>query len=542
MKIRLTSLMAIMMFLATIAPTIGVANGASTVLTVADVLWGSPSSPIEVAPGDNSVPLSVTFINTRKITITSITGSINLTGGFSNTISPSNQTESSSFAGTVSPGATFTLRFLLNVAQDLSLGDYTLPITVEFSELDAFAIIIENFVITFPVTGRSLIEAHLQNTTLVAGGDNQVAVVLVNSGSARASLLEVSIAIPPGAPLSFVGQGGNWFIELLVPGESFSLPLNLHANPLAAKSAYSLTATIAYRDTYGMPRLVTRSLGVSVGSPPVEEISIEAALSPTIITAGSTSEVVLSVRNQGGVTARSLDLSLGLPQGVTSPLAVLGSAGHWTFDRLSPGQTANLTLTLYSSPSAGNAAYQLPLSIRYQDAYGNSLLTTRVLGIYVQGLIKMSVFEISYDYVGVSPTISGNLLNEGNVAALFTTISIVAPAESGLTPKESIYIGDLNPNAPQPFSIALSVPHVTNITKYSVRVLVTFKDELRGEHAEEFPITVTVTPPPTERVSPQRAPWEQFIPASWQQFVIPAVVGVMIGILVGLRRRRKSPT
>ena len=47
------------------------------------------------------------------------------------------------------------------------------------------------------------------------------------------------------------------------------------------------------------------------------------------------------------------------------------------------------------------------------------------IGAYIQGQIKIRTYEVSMEDIGGVLNLVGNLLNEGNTVALFTTIEII---------------------------------------------------------------------------------------------------------------------
>jgi hypothetical protein len=106
----------------------------------------------------------------------------------------------------------------------------------------------------------------------------------------------------------------------------------------------------------------------------------------------------------------------------------------------------------------------------------------------VAGEIAIRIYDLAINYIGETPNLVGNLLNEGSTEALFTTIELVQSTgenggtrqlSSGLPPQ---YIGDLSENSPLPFSIPLNLPRNAEPGSYPVILKVTYKDDLRDAH------------------------------------------------------------
>ncbi len=146
------------------------------------------------------------------------------------------------------------------------------------------------------------------------------------------------------------------------------------------------------------------------------------------------------------------------------------------------------------------------------------------LGGNVVGEIKIDVNDLLVRDIGEVPNLTGNLLNQGNTKALFTTIEIesIPPTstnQSSLVPLTDTpqYLGDLEDNSPLPFSIPLAVG--TNeesgssgggsssrlaAGNYPVSLRITYSDELRNTHQVILNRTVSYSPPQQEEAAPNQ--------------------------------------
>ncbi|MDP9016141.1 MAG: hypothetical protein M3M87_05220, partial [Thermoproteota archaeon] len=122
------------------------------------------------------------------------------------------------------------------------------------------------------------------------------------------------------------------------------------------------------------------------------------------------------------------------------------------------------------------------------------------IGMYVDGKIAISAYDFGVSIIGDDPNLVTNLLNEGNMDALFTTVELIPPSstqESNGTGKISSsssipdlvqrypplqYIGDLAENSPLPISIPIEIPNGTKAGDYPVFMKVSYKDNLRDNH------------------------------------------------------------
>jgi hypothetical protein len=144
------------------------------------------------------------------------------------------------------------------------------------------------------------------------------------------------------------------------------------------------------------------------------------------------------------------------------------------------------------------------------------------LGGNVLGEIKIDINDLLVRDIGDVPNLTGNLLNQGNTKALFTTIDIqsnpTSTNQSGLVPLTDTpqYLGDLEDNSPLPFSIPLAIgPNDDNGTSgsrssslaagnYPISLRITYSDELRNTHQVILNRTVSYSPPQQEEAAPNQ--------------------------------------
>jgi hypothetical protein len=182
------------------------------------------------------------------------------------------------------------------------------------------------------------------------------------------------------------------------------------------------------------------------------------------------------------------------------------------------------------------------------------------LGAIVVGNIRISVNDVAINYIGDTPNLVGNLLNEGNTPALFTKIELLEPGAQG-TPQllrptvSSQFLGDLAVNSPLPFSIPLQIMQ-QNITQevtgnsYPISLKITYSDELRNTHEVILNRTVSYSPPQQE----EEAPNQGFLgfgsstaESSSTNFVLPlvlifAAIGAAAAVVIIIVMRRRSRT
>jgi hypothetical protein len=145
------------------------------------------------------------------------------------------------------------------------------------------------------------------------------------------------------------------------------------------------------------------------------------------------------------------------------------------------------------------------------------------LGGNVLGEIKIDINDLLVRDIGDVPNLTGNLLNQGNTKALFTTIEIqsnpTSTNQSSLVPLTDTpqYLGDLEDNSPLPFSIPLAIGNNDGnggsgssrsgslaAGNYPVSLRITYSDELRNTHQVILNRTVSYSPPQQAEAAPNQ--------------------------------------
>ncbi|MGC2575328.1 MAG: hypothetical protein WA364_27800, partial [Candidatus Nitrosopolaris sp.] len=261
---------------------------------------------------------------------------------------------------------------------------------------------------------------------------------------------------------------------------------------------------------------------------------------PIQITAGKIQNISFMINNNNPTTSgyhatTPLQSITQLAVTLTSQnlaVRILGPT-TWNLPTISSGSAQQLTTQVFASTSAISTPVFFTVTIQYiQNGY--LVRTTSFnLGAVVVGLIQLGINNLNVRYTGDSHALSGNILNQGNTAALFSTIKLLTPtpisSESNknlasiLVPTSSQYLGTISANLPLPFNIPLqTIPklesqhhnqpvslqstagnenNLTALNAYPVSLQITYTDNLKNVH--NLIINGTVTLP--ESVTQQRA-------------------------------------
>lgn len=448
-------------------------------IDVVDVTWGSLTNRISVGPGDKAVPLSITVQNLGSEVISGIDMKLKLTPQFSNLTG--GEIASSYVSSSLQPGQSASAQFMLNVADDATIGEYDMSLIIEYLTVKQ-------------ITAQGSYSTQDSSSSSYSSSSSST-----KSGSTSQSQSQTS-------------------------GSSSTQTTN-------STSTTSYAVQKKQTDTE-----------VVVWLPGKTVFDVESKVS--VITAGQVNSMPIMVRNVGTGAASSLSISLSL-QALSAttgsaPIVIEGSDTTWYVQNLDAGSKVTLDPQVFASTDAMDKAYLVQVSLNYRDAVGTVHDEVHTLGFSVQGSIFIVVQSAFISPIPVGAggniTVSGNILNEGNVAAMYTnaTAIVVPPFET--LDGSSIYLGELDPNTPLPFSITMGIMSDTANGTYPLSVLFYYKDSFGNTHSAEMTFDVTVSGvyvPPKPQV---RQVFFLFTPLGLSMTII-IVVAIIIVAYLFIRRR-----
>jgi hypothetical protein len=403
----------------------------------------------EVGPGDGASTLAVVMVNRGFSAITGVTGSLTLPQGFSaNGRTSFDDTAIATFDTAVDAGQTFTLYFDLDVSNNTKVGTYDTNLNVAYQRLFETGSP-RNNPVTIPLrlTGKVILDPVAVTHNLVPGVSNNVDIAIRNTGSAPATGVIVSmtgISINGGSASTIESSSGatirpqitnfgtNTFTLGTIPARSnATFTTTLFPNISAGGNTAGIQLQITYNDATGNAKTLTPAVGVIVLQNAPSVIGVRAASgeneTDNRIVAGKADNFILEIANKG--TSRINNAVVTMESSSTS-LNILGDS-KWAVDEIDPGSQARLETQVFASTSLiGNPA-TFDVTIDY-ILDGSPKTEKYILGTYVDGEIVLRVYDLSINYVGATPTLVGNILNEGNTAAFFTTVELMQTPEQNM--------------------------------------------------------------------------------------------------------------
>ena len=543
----------------------------------------------EVAPGEGTATLAIVLVNKARSDITAVKGYLSLPSGFKtigilpqdirNNISNSSQHSVDSYNSIIKSGDTFTLYFDINVLKNAEVGWYTASLDLIYSKvLETGQITVKNISIPFRVTGKVVLDVLSENPHLIPGSSNAVKIAIQNKGTANASGVVVSLNGASSASsslsssnssssvngasgddgitgsISLVNIGNSTFDVGIIPTNG-TAEINslLYPSNSAAETVQNLALQISYGDAYGNVKSSDQSVGLVVSArAPQSILNAEPRVSSNnqnssiILKAGKIQEMEFNVANEGKKSVTNLVITLASQ---ADTVKILGNS-KWTFEKLMPESKLNLSTTVFASEDIIGKPIQFSVKIQYVSDEESKTETIN-LGSYVDGEITVKVYDLDINIIGDRPNLVGNLLNEGNTVALFTTVEMI---KSPFSEEKSLvenspsqqYLGDLTENSPLPFSIPLMIKNSIKPGIYPVYLRISYRDNLRILH--EITLNGSVDFKPIQQtiregqsifgigsIGSDGTSNSSIIPV-----LIILVIGLIIATIVVLRKRRSK--
>src|ERR687891_1401987 len=356
-------------------------------------------------------------------------------------------------------------------------------------------------------------------------------------------------------------------------GSAFVTPI-VYPSYSSEGTIQNLDLELSYNDAYGTKITTEKSIGIVISpNPPESVLSISPVNTLTtsdpnnvngidngddasiLLKAGTIEEVTFSVSNNGDVTLKDVVLSL---DSSLDSVKILGDS-RWTFSSMNASSKEKLSTRVFSAEDVISSPIEFTVDAEYISG-GQSKTDSLSIGAYVDGEIRIKAYDFAINDIGGTPNLVGNLLNQGNTLALFTTVEMVSNRQtnSSTTSSSTIpdqagslvnefppqqYLGDLSENSPLPFSIPLNINKDAPGGAYPVSIKVIYSDTLRDTHELILNGTVNYTPRPTSS-STESGGLLGLGSGELSSTVIPvviilAIISVLVTVTI-IRRRRKG--
>lgn len=590
----------------------------------------STNNPIkkEIGPGEGPSVFAVVLNSRSASPILSVTGFLNLPSGYTATGSSQNpqllqsNNQASKVAshpavadynGIVQPGSTFILYFNVNVSPNTKVGTYSTTMVVNYNIQGAIAQQCTSALLNVPfvLPGKVVLDASTVTSDLAPQSKNPISIAIENKGSADATGVVATIVnlgnskgstgnnnggsvVLQSSTTQLVNLGANTFNLGTIPAKSKAvISTTVYPSTAASGSTQEVQLQINYQNAWGKLSTANISTGLVIAPNPPQSLNLSYLGNTTtpVITAAMLDDLDFAVQNNSTNPMSNIVISL-VPQ--STSVSIVGPS-TWTIQNMNPGDRQVLATKVYAANSLINTPASFTLTANYISK-GQSQTNSLTLGTFVVGNIKLQIYDLSASSVGGTPTLAGNLLNQGSTTGLYTTMQL-APSQlvdamraarlanstneqsqsspqsaqadqgpSGLQSGQDTggsrfggqgfqgrggqgfqgqggprgptqqFIGDLSPDSPIPFSIPLRGINSLQPGMYQVAFKVTYADDLKNFHNVILNGTVAISKAPQINQKNQQTSIFDDVPLP----MIGAVGAGVAVIIVFLVKRKKS--
>ncbi|EHP70573.1 S-layer domain-containing protein [Metallosphaera yellowstonensis MK1] len=312
-------------------------------------VWGSPTSPQLVAPGENDVPVTLILDNQGNVMLSNV--SLLLTSAY-----PIKFMQSYLNVGYLPPGQPVEITTYASVYPNATSGIYQLPALIQYFSNSRIPV-----TVSVPVTGYSnfsvtTVWGSPTDPQVVAGGSTRVPLTIIINNLGDVNAVNVSITLPENYfPIHFLQSSA--YLGIIPAGLYSESTVIASVYPNATPGVYYVPITIHYFSTERTVYAPIDVLGYA-------KASVQAVwgspTSPQLVAPGENDvPVTLILDNQGNVMLSNVSLLL------TSAYPIKFMQSYLNVGYLPPGQPVEITTYASVYPNATSGIYQLPALIQY---------------------------------------------------------------------------------------------------------------------------------------------------------------------------------
>jgi hypothetical protein len=329
---------------------------------------------------ENSGTNTAVFIDQSKLTRDDLPTTAKLvTAGLSSGGAPINITTDPQNLGDIpSPGIT-TARFTAKITSDATLGEYTLPLTVQYKYLanslanqPTSQIIQDRYTpvtVTIPLTIKikPVVQIDVLNADapdLVVGMEGYVNLTLKNIGYEDGK--QATVTIKRHGDSAVIPTDDNVYIGDFKRDGVVTCQYKVAVSSDAQQQSYPIDVDVTYTNAEG--DTVTSAID-TVGVPVENKLRFVVVSPPGVVTQGASSVITVVYQNTGSVTAYQAQARLSAVDSLSSSdtNAYLGD--------IPPGGNVTATYAITAASGAAPGTYALDTEVRYRDALDNSQIS-----------------------------------------------------------------------------------------------------------------------------------------------------------------------
>jgi len=494
----------------------------------AQSVWGSLSSPLVVAGGENNLPLTIVLVNTGNVVASNV--SVLLKSQF-----PVKFESSSINVGYLPVGQPVEVTTYASIYPNASEGIYTIPIQVEY-----FNGVKQTVNMTVNINGYanfsiSTLWGSISSPITVSPGETQVPLTFVVRNLGDVNALNVSLNFNSEYPIQFTQKTG--YIGIVPAGEYNYVTVTVNVYTNATPGVYYIPVTLQYFQTK-----TTVYTPVIIYSP---NITVNAfTIPPQLFPGYYDVEVKAIVVNFGSALANNVTVTL------SSPFQII-SQNTFDLGALPQGVPANITFLVNIPNNTAPGYYYFNFTVKYD---GGKYVKSIKMEVYPKA--NLQIVQVYYPSLGAGASnvpITVTIKNVGNataknVKAILGTSNVIYPYVSSSNPlmalsASEVFLGDIAPGEEVNVTYDIEVSSGANPGNYTIPITL-----LWNQTGGLFPFvqndkfTVQVSPSAFSNIVSQGITVEvnnSKYTISWLAIIVVIIIIILIILVIGLRGRRK---
>jgi len=494
-----------------------------------DAYFGPAGQKIEVEPGDKNVPLTIVLSDVGTEDISGISGLLSLPTGFSGALANNGLIEADN-TQTATAGQSFTLTFFVNVDNTVNVHDYSGTVKITYSRVreNGDRTVFLDF--NFKVTGKSVVNLKATDPFLDPASNNNMTIEISDAGTAPLNDVDVVIQRDQTTDTTtdtsnlqgIVLDQNHWKVGTVQAGSSNTFSIQAFIPQSVAGQTIHAPFTVSYFDGQGNQVSTTRTVDFIVG--PTSSVSIIRLSSPQYLLTGVMQNLTLGIENLS--PSKISDISISITPNSDS-LKILQD-NKWSIPEINPLEKTNLVIPVYADQSIEGQAVNYEVDTQYTRD-GATVIEKQNFATYIRGVIDISLHDVGVTDIAGKKMIIGNVLNQGNVKAVFGQVT-VSSVDNNIIKPSNQYIGDIDIDAPVPFNIPINSDTVPTGDQ-KIQVTLTWKDTLLQPHTITEVDTVSFGNPPVQSSND--------IGINQLQIIILVAIAAGIGGIVFKVRKKK---
>jgi hypothetical protein len=174
---------------------------------------------------------------------------------------------------------------------------------------------------------------------------------------------------------------------------------------------------------------------------------------------------------------------------ITNVENVVFDQNEWNIGTVESASSKKFSFRVYVPENVRTETLHTPMQITYFNAHGDKVVDDRIVDFYINGLIDAKIYDVRVMDLSGKQTIIGEIINEGNIDALFAFVTL-EPLEDSNIKKTTQFIDELEVDSPVPFNIPIEFEGEPKYTEHKIRISVRYKDDLRAEHIINYDTTI----------------------------------------------------